>query len=291
LNAWGPDDWNALAQMLLAFAFLSGGLWGLYTYQQAQRTLRGQWLGNIFADFYCKYSFENVRSKFEHNYDLDLRPLVQQRVTDRDIAIGEHEIGLLLELDNLLNYFENILYLEENGLLRKRERLALFQYWFEMLCEDEQGEIRAYINQTKWTRLADLVGRTRSHHLFLYDGGSEAANILHLMPDLQLRYIQPDRMAGRLYELDGRPCARLGGADSIKGCLYEILDLAVLKRFDKMVGFDPAWASDSPRTRKCRRTRDRRVDAWCYEHVGLVADRQPIPAGDWPAWLAERDAA
>src|SRR5829696_277668 len=104
MAGWGPNEWNALAQMLLAAAVICGGLWGLYTYAQGQRSWRGQWLNSIFADFYCKYSFASVRAKFEHDYDGSLRPLIQQRVTDRDIPLDEADIALLLELDSLLNY-------------------------------------------------------------------------------------------------------------------------------------------------------------------------------------------
>ena len=172
---WGPEEWNAFAQMLLATGVLGGGLWGFYTYAQSQRALRGQWLNSIFADFYCKYSFTAVRAKFEHDYDGSLRPLIQQRVTNRDLPIDGAQTALLLELDNLLNYFENILYLEENGLLRKAERLALFEYWFSLLRADNHGEIRRYINRFGWVRVADLVGRDKAHYLFLSDADGATA--------------------------------------------------------------------------------------------------------------------
>ncbi len=258
---WGANEWNALAQMLLAAAVICGGLWGLYTYAQGQRSWRGQWLNSIFADFYCKYSFANVRAKFEHDYDGSLRPLIQQRVTDRDIPIDEAQTALLLELDALLNYFENILSLEENGLLRRRERLVLFEYWFALLCADDHGELRRYINRSGWDRITDLVGRDKANYLLLAE--ADGAGALDPAVADRLRFVQDD--AVRSFGRGVGPVSRERQGASVSGRLYEILDLSVLAALDSSHGIDPRRLTRSSCVRRCVRTRDRRVDAWCYQ--------------------------
>ena len=260
MGDWGPNEWNALAQMLLAAAVICGGLWGLYTYAQGQRSWRGQWLNSIFADFYCKYSFASVRAKFEHDYDGSLRPLIQQRVTNRDIPIDEAQTALLLELDALLNYFENILSLEENGLLRRRERLALFEYWFGLLRADDHGELRRYINRSGWDRVTELIGRDTTNYLLL----AEADGAQEIDPAVagKLRFVQDDsvRSLGR-----GVGPARQERRGTMSGRLYEILDLSVLAALNSSHGIDPRRLAGSGCVRRCVRTRDRRIDAWCYQ--------------------------
>jgi hypothetical protein len=263
LVGWGAEEWTAASQAVLAVAVISGGIWGLYTYAQGQRAQRGQWLSNIFADFYCKYSFRNVRATFEHDYDGTLGPLVQQRVTDRELPTTEDEIALLMELDNLLNYFENILYLEEQGLLRKKERLALFQYWFDLLCADECGGIRHYINRSSWQRVTDLVGRSRRHFVLVSRPlPGENSPALDLS---RLHFLQTDSICGRSNPLDGGAVAFDGAPETPEGDLFEIKDVSILAELDRLHHFNPGERATSPLVRNCARTTNRRVDAWFYE--------------------------
>jgi hypothetical protein len=266
----------AASQAVLAVAVISGGIWGLYTYSQAQRAQRGQWLSNVFADFYCKYSFSNVRAKFEHDYDGTLGPLVQQRVTDRELPTTDGEIALLMELDNLLNYFENILYLEEQGLLRKKERLALFEYWFGLLCADECGGIRHYINRSSWQRVADLVGRDRRH--FVLINRPRSGETRPALDTSRLHFLQTDSISGRCNPLDGAPVAIDGAPETAEGDLFELRDLSALAELDRFHRFDPGGRATSPLVRNCARTTNRRVDAWFYEPDPTLGPGRPPAA-------------
>lgn len=279
---WGANEWNVLVQMGLAVGVFTAGAWGAYTYSRSQRALRGQWLNNLFIDFYVKDTFAEIRTEFEYNYDVKLKGLVQQRLTERHIALTDVQIKLLRQLDALLNYFENLLYLQDSGLLTNSDRMALFQYWFDLLKVENRGEIRRYINLYGWERVAREVAIVEKNYLFLYGtlkADQQTFHKLHL--DKYLFFIQDDYVSGILYNVSDYPGAKFGIGSPIKGQLYEIKDLGVFSVLDLFERFESDDAANSLYVRKYVRTRESDLDAWTYEYNRTIDGLSVIRNGDW----------
>src|SRR5437016_376095 len=100
------QSWSALGSMLLAFGALFGGLWALYNYHRTRRYEAARWLQGVFKDFYLSGRFKEVRELLEYDYPERAGPLLERRITDRDVRITPEEREILGELDNLLNYFD-----------------------------------------------------------------------------------------------------------------------------------------------------------------------------------------
>jgi hypothetical protein len=123
--AWGAPDWQAVGavgQMLLGLGVVIAGLWSLFLYQKNRRSDAARWLTDVFRDFYLVNRFENVRHVLEYEFDDVAGPLLERRVTDPHVRVSPADLRLLKELDALLNYFEYVLYLEEQKHLTKSDR-------------------------------------------------------------------------------------------------------------------------------------------------------------------------
>ncbi len=126
------EGWYALGQMMLGVGALVGGAWALFNYQRSRRFEAARWLQGVFRDFYLSDRFKDVRELLEYNYPERTSPLLERRITDRHVPITIEEMNLLRDLDTLLNYFEHILYLENEGQLSRKDRRAVFDYWFDI---------------------------------------------------------------------------------------------------------------------------------------------------------------
>jgi hypothetical protein len=90
----------------------------------------------------------------EYRYDTELGPLLERRVTDSHVPATADEQALLEQLDMLLNYFEHVIYLENERHLTKRYRQAVFEYWFELMQAPDRAAIRRYAAWFRFERVA-----------------------------------------------------------------------------------------------------------------------------------------
>jgi len=157
--ALSAEGWSALANGVLAVGALVTGALGLYTYRKGKRVEAARWLHGMFKDFYLGEGFQEIRRIVEYEYSEPVAPLLERRLANRSIPCSREEQQLLAGLDTLLNYFEQVLYLEGEGHLSRRDRDALFDYWFDILDSDERAA-----SEGTWPASVGRESRERSRH-------------------------------------------------------------------------------------------------------------------------------
>ncbi len=126
-----PKGWSALGQMLLGGGAVIGGAWAIFNYRRSRRDATALWLQGVFKDFYLSNTFSEVRQLLEYHYPERVEPLLERRLADPHSPVSGTEIEILQSIDTLLNYFEYILYLENERHLSRSDRQPVFEYWFE----------------------------------------------------------------------------------------------------------------------------------------------------------------
>jgi hypothetical protein len=154
LSKWTAAQWSALGNMLVGIGALAAGVWAIFNYYKTRHNEASKWLNALFSEFYIKDTFGRIRVLLEYHYRDILGPLIERRITDRHVAITEDEIQILFELDTLLNYFEHVLYLEEERHLKKYDRQALLEYWFNLMADPSYGGLRRYVARFGFEQIA-----------------------------------------------------------------------------------------------------------------------------------------
>lgn len=124
IQLWGANEWQVAINGFLAVAAICGGLWAIFSYRKSRRNDAARWLHNLYKDFYFDNRFRTIRYFLEYRFEKVISPLLKRRVDNPEVEISRTEAKILAELDDLLNYFEYVSYLEIQGhLLKMIERL------------------------------------------------------------------------------------------------------------------------------------------------------------------------
>lgn len=287
-----PDWISAIAELIFALGIVGGGLWGLYTYQKSRRMDAAEWINDLFRDFYLNDRFEEIRRGMEYDYDEEIRPLIEGRLTERDRQIktlDEDDIELLAEVDDLLNYFEHIAYLEQEGHIKTRDKEAMFEYWFDLLNQKKFAAIRRYVSKFGFERVADSLDAPEEDYVMIYgtlmegyDGYKELS-----LGDYMTK-IGECTVRGSLYDLGDYPGLILQDKSSsdmekeseyVKGELYQVDDESIFGIMDEFERYDPC--GDSLYIRQMVRLDEPQIDAWVYVYNRDTEDADIIESGDW----------
>lgn len=98
----------------------------------------------------------------------------------------------------------------------------------------------------------------------------------------------PAFVRGLLYDLGDYPGAVLTGSGLIAGELLRPLDPGVLPLLDEYEIYSPADPKGSEYLRLRTVTVDTGISVWIYVYNRSIADRAPIPGGDWMAYRHDR---
>jgi len=131
------------------------GVWAIYTYRRSKRADASKWIYNLFNEFYTDEKYYWSRDTFEYSYPLKIAPLLELRVTDRQVKLSSGQIEDLRNIDLLLNFFEHLLYLEEENIIVRRDREVFFEYWFGFFSYPQRGGLRRYFAKCGYERLAE----------------------------------------------------------------------------------------------------------------------------------------
>jgi gamma-glutamylcyclotransferase (GGCT)/AIG2-like uncharacterized protein YtfP len=275
------QGWSALGSMLLGVGAVLGGFWALYNYHRTRRYEAARWLQGVFKDFYLSERFKEVRELLEYGYPERTGPLLERRITDRHVPITTEEMRLLGELDNLLNYFEHVLYLEQERHISLKDRQAVFEYWFDIMGAPERASLRRYVARFGFERLAKALSAEGPEYVAVY-GSLRAGFALPDAPDMGSALI--DRgdctIGGQLYDLGDYPGLRLGEG-SVVGQLLEVRHLSVFRQLDEYERYDALRPADSLYLRRVVRLENPPVDAWVYVYNRDVEGKPLIKSGDW----------
>jgi hypothetical protein len=126
---------TGIATAVLAVAAVVTAIFGLRTYSQQARENRGRWLVDLRSRFAFDPSIVTVR---EHLYNERCSPItdaLRRKETARqrpDVPrLTEHEMKLLVALDDYLDYLNLVHVLIENGELGEDEAGAILTWYDE----------------------------------------------------------------------------------------------------------------------------------------------------------------
>lgn len=286
---WRAQEWSALGDMLLGIGATVAGLWALFNYRKNRRVEAARWLQGVFRDFYLGDRFVQVRSTLEYQYRDQAGPLIERRLTDRDVELTDRDREILFQLDTLLNYFEHVLYLEREKHLKKRDRQAVLEYWFDLMSSDSCAALRRYTARFGFERVAHSLAARQPDYIAVY-GSLMSGLDLEDKPELDgiARLVGSCRIPGQLLDLGDYPGLDDCRPGSVVGELYEVLEDQVFGVMDRFERYDAHHRADSLYLRRCLRLLEPRVDAWVYVFNGQVTDRSPVLSGDWRRHLHER---
>lgn len=288
-----PDLLSALAELVLAIGAVGTGVWAVYTYRQSRRMKAAQWINDLFTSFYLNDHFEEMRKTVEYRYDEEMRPLIEARLTELDrgrVPLDDRDINLLVQIDDLLNYFEQLGYLEREGHIKARDRDGMFSYWFDVFDRPRFAAIRRYVDTFGFTEVAEHLDPSEAEYLMLY-GTVMAGYPDHEALDLpeHLEYVGECSIAGDLYDLGDYPGLIVGERrpGTVHGELYRVTDELVFEALDDHEGYDPRDRSGSLYRRTYRRLEEPAEDAWVYVYNRDVESAPRIDSGSWRRHTAD----
>lgn len=281
LLGMSSQGWYALGEMMLGVGALAAGFWSLYNYYRTRRFEAARWLQGVFRDFYLSSQFSGVRELLEYNYPERAGPLLERRITDRHVPITTEEMRVLQDLDTLLNYFEHVLYLEFERQISKRDRMAVFEYWFDILNAPERASIRRYCARFGWERVAEVLSAGPDEYVAVY-GSLRSGFALPDRPDVGDALVDVGQcvIQGCLYDLGDYP-GLVAGDGRVIGELYKVRRLSVFRELDEYERYDPRKPEDSLYLRRATRLLEPAIDAWIYVYNRPIDSAQLIPSGDW----------
>jgi hypothetical protein len=122
-------QWLQCATYVIAILAASGSLW---QYQRNSKRERTRWLFELYQRFYEQKNLKAIRVRVDRG--------------DTKFIAEESDFYLLDELDELLNFFEFIAYLQKRGDLQRDEILVMFEYPLRMIAKDQAvfGDVSQY---------------------------------------------------------------------------------------------------------------------------------------------------
>lgn len=290
-----PDWISAVAELIFALGAVGGGIWGVYTYRKSKRTEAAEWINELFRDFYLNDRFEEIRRGLEYHYDEDIQNLIEGRLTERDRnmkPLDDEDIELLAQIDDLLNYFEHISYLEQEGHIKTEDKEVMFEYWFRLLDQPKFAAIRRYVSKFGFDRITDSLDAPKEDYIMIYGTlmqGYKGYEELSL--DEYLTKVGTCTLSGKLYDLEDYPGLILQSdldsvasdqLQSVEGEIYRVDNESIFGKMDEFERYDPN--GDSLYVRQMVRLDDPPLDAWVYVYNRSVEDATVIESGDWRSY-------
>ena len=305
-----PDFVESAGGPLVLVSLLATAGWAAFTFARSRRNERAEWLHQLFNDVYFSDRLTGAKNTIEYRYDSYLGPLLERRMNDRHVKISKEDVAELDQLDNFLNYIEHVLGLQDRGLMTRRERLVIFDYWPNVISQDPNlAALRRYVSmcgyelinkeinldntdyiavygslmsglgppkQPDFSEDLELVGSVLiPGELYLVQGSSYPYPGLSLVSDPEDRILHSSRRSKSASERKAQQ-----RADAVVGELYRVTDASVIQKMDEWEEYDATNPGSSPYVRRIIRMLEPEVDAWIY--VGNHEDRSEVlDQRDW----------
>jgi len=281
-------------QIVFDVFILLGGVFAYVSYVRSKRLDALKWIHEVFEKFNFDPEFQKGKELLDFDYDTRVKPLVEAWVIEKNAAIPVDKRCDLLAIDQYLNHFEHLSYLKEEHQVYEEDLNAYFGYWLGLLSEPERGGVRRYLAHAGYERLASY---TKAHdetveYLFVY--GSLKSGCREQVKDIgniasKLRLIGTSEITGTLYDFGDYPGLVLNSSgQTIKGEVYAIDDLEVLRSLDAYEEFYPVDQEPSEFVRTCiqmdvvlKTGRRDPTDTWIYVYAKDVTDVPVVEGGTW----------
>jgi gamma-glutamylcyclotransferase (GGCT)/AIG2-like uncharacterized protein YtfP len=274
--------------MVLAVGAVVAACWAVFTYRRAKRAEAARWLQGLFRDFYTDPTIVSAREVLEYDFEKNAAQLLEWRVTDRDVPLGMDDREKLRQIDLVLNYFEQLLYLEREKLIARHDREVFFQYWFELMREPDRAALRRYLARCGYERCAEWIEAEPSEYVAVYGSLLDAyptQDDLNIRDMLEL--VGPCVIEGQLFSRGEFPCV-VRGPGRVQGELFAVRDRAAFKILDELEHYDPFDPAGSKYRRRCvQLVEPDRKDVWLYVWSSATDGLVRIPSGSWVDFKAE----
>jgi len=147
---------SGIGNLIIAIGIISGVLWGIYTYKRNCRAESARWLYDSYKDFFFQRRFSKICDLIEYHYKEKVEGVLRKRVEGTG-DINNEDIKLLRDLDCFLNYFDFIIYLENEGHFNKEELRTLFNYWLELMKKSDYEILQNYIKKFGFKRIQSVI--------------------------------------------------------------------------------------------------------------------------------------
>lgn len=264
---WSASEWSAAGQVLLGIGAVIGGVWGVYTYDRAQRDSAAQWLHSFFLTFYTDRDMFAARKALIFDYP-GLAYILEIRVTDRDVDLTPTELKQLRLVDLLLNFLEEILFLRSASHLPTSDHGFFFEYWLSLLRKPEYAALRRYAARGGYEHVAswckagtdEYVGKAGEDEYVALSTRACTQSILSRCDDVELvRGCQVRAMP------TGDTGAFAEDPDTTTDAhLLRLKNGRSFRSLDATMGFAAAARSINLTRRRCVHLADPAVDAWIY---------------------------
>jgi hypothetical protein len=145
---------QASPQWAIFATIVAGGIWALIGAQRARRMEAARWLHQMNLDFYKHQEFDRLRIDFDRNFSGTVGRVLQLQILHGMDVLDDKDTAYALQIDNYLNYFENLLYLVECDHLTRRDLEAMYAYWLSLFSLDGNAAVRVYAATFGYERVA-----------------------------------------------------------------------------------------------------------------------------------------
>jgi hypothetical protein len=132
------DQWLQGATYVIAIVAALGSLW---QYRRNSKRERTRWLFELYQRFYDQNNLKAMRVRIDGG--------------DTQFITEGHDNFLLADLDDFLNFFELIAYLQKRSDLRREEVLVMFEYPLRMIAKDQA--VSSYVTKYGYDELRRLL--------------------------------------------------------------------------------------------------------------------------------------
>jgi hypothetical protein len=282
-SVWHALQWYAFGQVVLAGAAVFTGVSAGIAYRRAKRSEAARWLHEFFLTFHTRADILSARDVLNYDYQESLGPVLELRVTDRHVALSQSERELLRQVDLVLNYFEEILYLVDERHLRPQDRDLFFSYWLGLVRIPERAGLRRYIARCGYERLASWCDAGRlTEYVVLPELGSGSID----PSSIGIRYLDDCRLRAEDSVLV-HPLAFSPGPEDCSGRIYQVEKATAFLELDRLIGYDAGMRADCEIVRRCVRVKEPGWDCWVYVPAG--ADVDSLGEGPELHWTGHAD--
>lgn len=229
-----------------------------------------------------------ARELIEYDFWDVAGPLLELRVLDRDVVLSVEERAQLRDLDLVLNFLEQLIYLQEEGHLLERDRNVFFEYWFDQLSKSSNAALRRYLRNCGYERCSTLLG-LQSDELFIAYGSlqtGQGGTDEQAARD-KMERVGPCEIRGELFSRGQFP-AFVQGDGMVKAEVFRVLDKSAFDLLDELEHYDPRHRADSLYRRRCIHIDEPMADAWIYYWNRPTDGLTLIDHGSWNKPQTER---
>ncbi len=136
-----PNTVNDWLQAIFYVVAIAGVIASACQYRRNSMRARTHWLFELYQRFYQHQELKQMRVRIDWG--------------DTGFAKEEKDRDLLRELDDFLNFFEFIAYLQKRGELKEKEVRAMFDYPLRRIAEEQP--ILEYVRRYGYEELDALL--------------------------------------------------------------------------------------------------------------------------------------